>query len=220
MPSINSQKGFIAVIFLLTTLLLAGGIVGGAFYIRNNQQKTLNNSSKKVSEYTVGEKLLTKTITEATESQKPNLGNSVHEISNNKVDLSLVSVKVSKAPNMHDSYGMPILSSSEELEFTFTIRNIGNKSFKDVFYIRNSRTEEDFEMNGYSHEQVMNYLKKEIPMNGTYEEKFVDTIDPKTTHIRFNIDSEGRPASNKDPYPPKRIDELNYSNNTFELSLD
>ena len=111
--------------------------------------------------------------------------------------------------------GEPVRSGGnrEMVEYTITIKNIGNKDFSEPLYLSQQRspfTEEEH----YSRTKLINGEHNLIPTGGSIDVKIVDVVstqNPGNT-ARFLINTEGKTRQNS--VLPK-IEELNYDNNIF-----
>lgn len=134
-----------------------------------------------------------------------------------KPDLIIENVTFKKDTSiMSDKYGMPIPSSGDGYIFTLTIKNIGTKDFNDSFYLLQSTSNYDLEINHYSSGKLVNANKQKIPAGGSITITENGNLEPGTTKVRFLINQNSEAKEE----PALAVhDELNFTNNGYELQL-
>jgi hypothetical protein len=142
-----------------------------------------------------------------------------------KPDLIIETVSYSAAPAVTDEYGMPLMFPGKRLKFTILVRNIGNVSITDSFYISNTRSNEAFNENYYESGEMVNYDNQIIEPGESLEVTITDNIAVDAKQVRFMVN----PESNKLPpikldgeeldVSSKQVEESNYKNNTYELEI-
>lgn len=106
------------------------------------------------------------------------------------------------------------VQTGRALNFKLKIKNVGNGDFQERFYVSNTRSSKDLEMEHYSHSQRVNESRKKIPVGASIEVQVQDEVHADT--IRFLINTKGKKTKNI-VFP--RIQELSYGNNTYLLTI-
>jgi len=136
----------------------------------------------------------------------------------------------------NDSLGMPALPDIAYMEFTIKIKNIGDASITDPFYIANTKSNLDLTRGYYSKVQIVNQDKRRLNPNETFEVIVLESIDlapnePFEVTVLTAVDSDVDrvrflivPYSEdyqKDKLPAlfPGIEERDYQNNIYELLI-
>jgi len=109
-----------------------------------------------------------------------------------------------------------VLCGPSLFEFTLVIKNIGLADVTPPLFITNSRSKWDFDNHYCSIGQRVNDPPSVIPISGLLDIPLVSDIADSVQNVFFVIDTYDRPNSGLNL--PK-IDELNYNNNSYILSL-
>lgn len=190
-----NQKGFTPILIILGIILVIG-IVAGTYYFRISQTP--------------------KTSTKQPYSSKPE-DNSKQNLEA-KPDLIIEKISYKNAKVHSESYGMPVMFPGKNLDFTITVKNIGNADFKSSFYVSNSRSERDFADNYHSHSELANQKEQKIPANESLDVTVSDIIDSDTKNVQFSINY--RSKTDKKDVPMAIRDESNYENNSYQLTIN
>ena len=137
----------------------------------------------------------------------------------------------------NDSLGRPmLLPDIAYIEFKIEIKNIGDVSFANAFYIANTKSNPDLTHDYYSHVQRVNQEKRKLNPNEIFEVKLIETIDLnpneqfevavltaidfEVDRVRFLIASDSE-NSQKGKLPElfPEIKEKDYQNNMYELLI-
>ena len=145
-----------------------------------------------------------------------------HEIDTNKPDLVVEEITYRPAPPSIGVHGGAVISGATE--FTIKIKNIGNASLEDEFYIVNTITEQDLETNHFSRGGLVNQGKKPINPGEIFHCKFCSKVDRDIDIIRFKINAGidttyGKNEKKKGDIIIEPLPELDYTNNVYELKI-
>ncbi len=134
-----------------------------------------------------------------------------------KADLVIESISYRIMPPFSDEFGMPMLDSRKGIEFQLVIKNVGDVSLDDKFFISKTRSNYDLEINHYSTSQAVNRERQSLNPDERLEVKIFSSIDYDVRMVRFLLNTEGKPDLKGNVLP--RVEEANYGNNIYELII-